>query len=174
MVYLVVELFFLSLGLFWTMVVFISNFMSAPWVPLTTAKVRRMLEIAEVKPNEVVMDLGSGDARVLIEAAKKFQARGVGIELNPFLAWLSRLDLWIRGLGGRVKIKRGNMYKADFGQADVITAYLMPKAMVRLEEKIEKEVKPGARVVCCAFPLLRRSAVRKERVGAGCFYLYKF
>lgn len=174
MVYLVIELFFLLLGLFWIFAVFISNFMSAPWVPLTTAKIRRMLEIAEVKPGEVVMDLGSGDARVLTEAVKNFQARGEGIELNPFLAWLSRLDLWIRGLGNRVKIRRGSMYKADFSPADVITTYLMPKAMARLEQKIEKEAKPGARLVCYAFSLPKRPAIRIERVGAGYVYLYRF
>jgi cyclopropane fatty-acyl-phospholipid synthase-like methyltransferase len=173
MVYLIIVLICLSLALLWAIALLISTFLNAPWVPLPRKKVERMLKLADIKPNETVIDLGSGDARVLIQAAKDYQAKGIGIELNPFLVWLSRLDILARGLSDRIKIKRDNIYQADISQADVITSYLLLDAMPRLETKLRKEMKPGARVVCYAFGLKGWPPEVKERFGVGNIYLYR-
>jgi len=162
----------LGLSLIWAVTLLISNFFDAPWVPLRMSIVERMLELANVRPGETVVDLGSGDGRVLIHAAKRHRARGVGYEINPLIAWMSRLEVRMRHLHDQIDIRRQNMHKADISKADVIVTYLLPEANRRLEKKVMSEAKPGSRVVSYAFSYPNWGPARKERVGKGNIFVY--
>jgi hypothetical protein len=162
----------LGLALVWAGTLLVSNLFDAPWVPLGMRTVDRMLEMANIKPGETVMDLGSGDARVLIRAARKHKARGVGVEINPLMAWISILDINMRRVGRDVELRRQNMHKADISKADVIITYLLPKANGRLEKKVMNEAKQGARVISYAFKYPNWGYIHKEPAGAGNIYVY--
>lgn len=148
----------LLISVSWTQVV------GAPWLPTPRHRVRRMLQLAELKPDELIYDLGCGDGRVVIMAARRFGARAVGIELDPLrYAWCQALVMLL-GLRGRVRIVYGNIFKQDLGQADVVTCYLLQSTNDRLEEKLIQEIKPGGRVVSHAFtfPRLRLEGVDEK------------
>lgn len=119
----------------------------APYVGSPIAVIRRMLQIARLKPGETLMDLGSGDGRVLIIAAREFGANAIGVEIRPDLAKQAQQKIEQLNLGHRVKVLNMNMFDADISQADVITLYLTTSGNQRLRPKLEKELKPGARVV---------------------------
>ena len=129
---------------FWFFPVF---FHGIPWQPTDMKRVRRMLEMAEVKPDEVVYDLGCGDGRIIICAAREFGARAVGVELNPWLYFLALVRVWIRGLSRRVKVIFGNLHQVDLKEADVVTIFLYSHVNDLLQEKFQRELKPGARIV---------------------------
>jgi len=109
--------------------------------------VRRMLKLAQVKPGEVVYDLGCGDGRIVITAAKEFGAYGVGIEIRRDLALKAMRAVEEAGLSDRVKIINANLFEVDISDADVVTLYLTTSANLKVKPKLEKELKPGARVV---------------------------
>jgi ribosomal protein L11 methylase PrmA len=144
----------LAISIVWT------NKRGAPYVPSSMATVKKMLNLAEVKPDELVYDLGCGDGRILITAAKKYQARAVGIELDP-LRWLWCQGLIsILGLRDRVSIQFGDIFNQDLSKADVVICYLLPEANRKLQDKLLGELKPGTRVVSNTFlfPGIRESA----------------
>ena len=126
-------------------------FTGAPWVPMPVAKARRMLQLAGVCPGETVYDLGSGDGRVLLLAAREFGAQAVGVEIDPLRATLSQIVIRVLGLRQRARVIRANLFEVDLRDADVITVYLLPKANVRLVPKLRRELKPGARIVALTF-----------------------
>src|SRR3989338_7603783 len=95
----------------------------APWVPAPREKIDKMLKMLKVKPNEVVYDLGSGDGRILIWAAKKFGAKGVGVEIDPLRVFYSRILIKIKGLSSKIKIIRQNILETDVSEADVVTLF---------------------------------------------------
>ncbi len=119
----------------------------APWWRTTDEKIRSALKLAKVTKNDTVYDLGSGDGRVLIIAAKEFGARGVGIEIDPLRSILSSLMIRIIRLNKRVVIKRKNFFDEDLSKATVIFVYLVPKALNRLLPKFKRELKKGTRIV---------------------------
>jgi precorrin-6B methylase 2 len=121
------------------------------WAPSSRKAVHSMLSLAELKPGELLYDLGCGDGRVLIAAARDFQARAVGIELDPLrFAWC-----WLRirllGMTDQVKLIRGNLFTIDLSQADLVVVYLLPGALKKLESKLLQELSPGTRVVSNTF-----------------------
>lgn len=109
--------------------------------------VEKMLELAQLRPNEVVYDLGSGDGRILIMAAQKFGARAVGIELDPRLYQESRVKVWNLGLRDRVQLVLGDVLEQDLSPADVVTIYMTPYAMWKLQPHLEKFLHQGMRIV---------------------------
>lgn len=119
-------------------------------IPSRGSVVRRLITASGVKPGETLIDLGSGDGRIVIAAAK-VGAFGIGYEINPFLTRLSRFIGWCRGV--KVTIHQADMWQADLSQADVVTAYLVPKFMDRLQEKVLAEMKPGSRLALAVYPL---------------------
>ena len=139
-----------------------TGLLGAPWVPTASETVNMMLTAAGVKPNEVVYDLGSGDGRIVVAAAKSFHARSVGIELNPLWVLWTRLKVAILGLGGRTKVVWGNFFSVDIGEADVVTIYLLQSTNYRLESKLKKELKPGSRVVSHVFTFNDWNPVRVD------------
>ena len=125
----------------------------AQYVPTPMNTARRMLKLAEVKRGEAVYDLGSGDGRLLLIAAQEFEAKAIGVEIDPFRYGLTCLKIKWLGLGDAVQVKRGNLFDVDLREADVVILYLLPKANAKLAPKLLRELKPTARVVCHAFPI---------------------
>ena len=119
----------------------------APFLASPMPVVRRMLMIADVKPGEVVYDLGCGDGRIVITAAREFGAYGVGIEIRRDLALKAMKAVEEAGLSDRVKIINANFFDIDISDADVVTLYLTTSANMKVKPKLERELKPGARVV---------------------------
>ncbi|MCC7497024.1 MAG: class I SAM-dependent methyltransferase [Bryobacterales bacterium] len=123
----------------------------APFVPSPQPVVERMLEAAEVKPGETVYDLGCGDGRIVITAAQKFAANGVGVELSSRLVRQALNRIHELGLEKSVRIVQGDLLDVDISGADVVTLYLETLSNDKLRPKLEKSLKPGARVVSYEF-----------------------
>ncbi len=156
---------FLILFLFYFSIQF---FGGVPYLPTPNKNLSKMLELAELKPNELLIDLGSGDGRILIEAAKK-GAKAIGYEIDPFLVWTARKEIKKQGLENKIKIYRQSFWKADLKEADVITFYGITGIMGRMEKKLLKGLKPGARVCSYVFSFPNW---KPEKHGSGIF-LYR-
>ena len=105
-----------------------------------------MLELANVTKDDYVIDLGSGDGRIVITAAKRFGARGLGIEIVPDLVKLSRDNAFKAGVADRAKFAEQDLFKTDLSKATVVTLYLLPEVNLQLKPKLLK-LKPGTRIV---------------------------
>ncbi len=116
------------------------------WVPSADAVVNRMLHMAQVTPADIVVDLGSGDGRIAIVAAKKFGARALGIEFNPDMVALSRRNARAAGVAERATFRRADLFETDFSQATVVTMYLLPELTMKLRPRL-LALRPGTRVV---------------------------
>lgn len=146
----------LGVSIVWT------NARGAPWVPTSMVTVHQMLELAEVQPDELIYDLGCGDGRILVTAALKYHARGVGIELDP-LRWLwCQLLVTMLGLRDRVEIRLGDFFQQDLSQADVVACYLLPDTNKKLQDKLLNDLRSGTRVVSNTFifPGIKEAAVK--------------
>lgn len=119
----------------------------APYVTSPQRVVERMLEMAGVKSNETVFDLGCGDGRVLFTAVQKYRAKAVGVEIDPKLVESTRAEAQKMSMGNRVRIIQGNLLEADLSDADVVTLYLLTQSNEMLRPRLEKQLRPGARVV---------------------------
>jgi len=120
------------------------------WLPTSTDLVTLMLRTAKVSPNDIVYDLGAGDGKIAIAAAKDFGARSFGVEFNPQMAALAQRNADRAGVGERVKIINGDIFKEDFSSATVLTLYLLPELNLQLKPQI-LNMKPGTRVVSNTF-----------------------
>jgi predicted RNA methylase len=125
----------------------------APWVPTPYRTIRKMLKMAKVKPGDVVYDLGSGDGRIIIEAARTFGAKSVGIEIDPFRFLWTKARIFFQGYSNRVVILMGNFFKVDISDADVVTIYLLQETNEKLISKFVNELRPGTRIVSNTFTL---------------------
>jgi len=121
------------------------------WVPTPQALVDRMLDMAKVTPKDFVMDLGSGDGRTVITAAKR-GVRALGIEYNPELVELSKRSAEKEGVSARAEFRKADLFETDFSQATVVTMFLLPEINLRLRPKI-LDMKPGTRVVSNTFTM---------------------
>ena len=120
------------------------------WVPTPDEVVERMLNVAQVRPEDYVIDLGAGDGKIAIAAAKKFGARALGIEYNPDMVALAQRNAQAAGVLGKAQIVRGDIFATDFTQATVLTLYLLPSLNIKLRPQI-LAMRPGTRVVAHAF-----------------------
>ena len=121
-------------------------------LPARRIWIQRALELARVQPGETVYDLGAGDGRALVIAAREFKAKAVGIEVEPLhcaVAWFRAL---FSGVVGRVSIRRDNLLYADLSDADVVFIYLNPDLVEKLRPQFELNLQPGTRVVSVSFP----------------------
>jgi precorrin-6B methylase 2 len=122
------------------------------WIPTPTDLAERMLKIANVTQNDLVYDLGAGDGKIAILAAKQFNATAIGIEFNPDMAEYARKNVQRAGVSNKVSIITGDIFKEDFSKATVVTLYLLPALNIRLRPTI-LEMKPGTRVVSNTFTM---------------------
>ncbi|MGE3578949.1 MAG: cyclopropane-fatty-acyl-phospholipid synthase family protein, partial [Vicinamibacterales bacterium] len=123
------------------------------YVPTPPEVVDAMLALAKVGPGDVVYDLGSGDGRIPIEAARRHGATGVGIELDPSLVKLAKAGAEAAGVGKRVQFRQADIFKTDLSKASVVTLYLSPTTNLRLRDKLRRELAPGSRVVSHRFDM---------------------
>jgi SAM-dependent methyltransferase len=121
------------------------------FVPTPDVVVDAMLKIAGVTSKDVVYDLGSGDGRIVIAAARKYGARGVGIEIDPALVKKAMENAAAAGVSDRVRFVNRNLFTAQIGEATVVTLYLLQSLNERLRPKLVRELKPGTRVVSHVF-----------------------
>jgi len=136
----------------------------APFVPTPENIVESMLRLAHVGKHDRVYDLGSGDGRIVIMAAQKFQAEAVGVELDDELYKKSTARIRELGLEKKAKILHMNMYKVDLTPATVVTLYLLTSVNERLKPILERDLRPGARVVTHDFKIPGWEAVKSEDV----------
>ena len=122
------------------------------FVPTPQEAVDRMLELAEVKKGDLVYDLGCGDGRIVVTAAKKFGARGIGFDVDPQRIKESTENVRTNGVEKLVSIKQQDIFTLDLSKADVVTLYLLPSLNVKLIPQLEK-LKPGARIVSYSFDM---------------------
>ena len=125
---------------------------SVPYVPTPQEVVERMLQIAKVGPQDYLIDLGSGDGRIVVTAAKKFGARGFGVDLNPVRIKESVENAAKAGVTDRVAFNQRNLFETDLGDASVITMYLLPRVNLDLRPKL-LDLKPGTRIVSHDFDM---------------------
>jgi|HubBroStandDraft_2_1064218.scaffolds.fasta_scaffold124532_2 SAM-dependent methyltransferase len=119
----------------------------APYVNSPARVVDRMLELAGIRPGETVYDLGCGDGRILIQAVQKFKAKAIGVEISPKIVAEARSRIKKAGVADQARVIQGDLLETDFTGADVVTIYLATSLNQELRPRLEKFLKPGARVV---------------------------
>ncbi|TMG72812.1 MAG: methyltransferase domain-containing protein, partial [Betaproteobacteria bacterium] len=126
---------------------------AGPYVPSPQSVVADMLRYAEVGANDFLIDLGSGDGRIVLTAAKVFGARGFGVDIKEDLVKRANEAAQQEGLADRVKFVKQDLFKTDISQATVVTMYLLPDTVNLLKEKLLTELRPGTRIVSHDYPL---------------------
>lgn len=144
----------------------------APHVPTAEDVVRKMLELAELKSGERLYDLGSGDGRIVLMAAKEFGARAIGVELREDLVQFTRKKIEELGLIDRAKVIHGDLMQTDIHDADVVTLYLTTTANAKVAPKLEKELRPGTRIVSFCFRMPGWEPTKSMSLETRTLYLY--
>ena len=124
-----------------------------PYVPTTDPAVQAMLKLADVKKTDVVYDLGCGDGRIVVAAAKNYGARGVGIDINPQRVQEAKENAKKAGVENLVRFEVNDLFKADIHEATVVTLFLLPEVNMRLRPKLLQELQPGTRIVSNTFDM---------------------
>ena len=135
-----------------------------PYVQTPDRVVQEMLALAEVRPDDVVYDLGAGDGRIVIAAARWRDAHGVGIEIDPELVRHARGQAERAGVADRVRFETADLFAAPLGDATVVTLYLSPELNARLRPRLLTELRPGARIVSHQFPMADWAPARSVRL----------
>lgn len=135
-----------------------------PYVPTPQDVVERMLELAQVKKGDVVYDLGSGDGRIVITAAKKYGVKAVGFEIDPDRIKESRENIRKEGVGSLVEIREQDIRTVDLAPASVLTMYLLPEVNLMIRPNIWKQMKPGSRVVSHDFDMADWKPLKTESI----------
>ncbi len=146
----ILAVFVILIALLWVLV---PAFYGLPPVSSSKERIRKALELTNPQAGETLYDLGSGHGRVLIMAAKEFGLNAVGIEAGPVQCVISRINALRNGVSSKVRIEAGDFYKSNLKDADIVFAYLTSGYGNRLQEKLKRELKPGARVVTVSFDL---------------------
>ena len=141
--------------------------------PTPMPVVRALLELAEVGPKDVVYDLGSGDGRIPITAAKEFGARGVGIEIDPALVTQAQTKAREAGVEDKVEFRPGDMYAADVRSATVVTLFLHPGPNLKLREKLRSDLPAGSRVVSYVWDMGGWAPADVRRVNEHQIFLWR-
>jgi ubiquinone/menaquinone biosynthesis C-methylase UbiE len=136
------------------------------WVPTSPALIEKMLDLAKVTKDDFVVDLGSGDGRMVIAAAKR-GARALGVEFNPKMVELSRRLAKEAGVADRASFVEGDMYEADISKATVLALFLLPENLRRLEPKF-RALPPGTRIVVNTFGIPEWTADVTEQITENC------
>jgi cyclopropane fatty-acyl-phospholipid synthase-like methyltransferase len=142
----------------------------AQWIPTSRTIVTKMLDLTDVHEGDVVIDLGSGDGRIIITAAEEHGAMAIGIEADPIRLVWSRMRIRHKGLSDRVRVLWGNFFDKDLGEATVVTVYQNQATNRKLIPKFERELKPGTRVISYVFPFFGWEPTKVDRESH--LYLY--
>ena len=160
-------LFILALALMWILV---PAMYGLPSVPTDRDRIRAALRLADLKAGEAFYDLGSGDGRTLVIAAKEFGAQATGIEIGPVQCLVSWLNALRNGVRSQVRVRRADFFKADVSGADVVFIYATSKELVRLQAHLKGQLREGTRVVTVGsdFPDWRPLKFNREKL----FFVY--
>jgi SAM-dependent methyltransferase len=126
----------------------------APWAPTSLRKADRMLRMAGLERGQRLVDLGAGDGRVLILAARRFGAHAVGIEIDPVRCLIGNALIALFGVRRRARIVHGNLFEFDVSHADVVTLYLLQGTNQRIRPLLQEQLRPGAKVISHSFPFV--------------------
>lgn len=162
---LILVLLGLAVYLMYSVLIYIHG---APFVPANRQRVERMVALANMPPGSRVADLGSGDGRIVMAFARK-GVQADGYELHPQLVWYSRLVARLKGLSALAKFYRQDIFRVDCSQYRCVTLYVFPNMVSRLEEKLQDELQPGAKVVSLGFAFPTWPHVEKQ----GSIYVYE-
>lgn len=144
----------------------------APYVTTPHPVVHAMLKLAHTQKDDVVYDLGCGDGRIVIAAAKKYGARGVGVDINPERVQEARENARREGVESLVRFTEENVYDVDLRAATVVTLYLLPEINRKLLPKLQRELKPGTRIVSHTFDLGDWKPARTQNMEGEQLYLW--
>jgi predicted RNA methylase len=164
MIIILIILVVLAISIVWT------SSRGAPWAPTPMSIVHKMLQMAEVGADDIIYDLGCGDGRMIITAARHYRARAVGIELDPLRYLWCQILITFLGLRGRVRIIFGDFFKQDLSEADVVTCYLLSSTNRKLQGKFMEELKPTVRVISHFFVFPKFNLVAEDDEAK--LYLY--
>ena len=142
----------------------------APWAPTPMNMVHKMLTMAEVGPDDIVYDLGCGDGRMIVTAARRYGAQAVGIELDPIRYLWCQMLITVLGLRSCVRIVYGDFFTQDLSSANVITCYLLRRTNKKLQGKFKQELQPDTRVVSNYFTFPKLNLVDQDDEAK--LYLY--
>ena len=146
--------------------------LDVPFVPTPSDAVAAMLRLAGVTKRDIVYDLGSGDGRIVIAAARRYGARAVGIDIDPRRIDEANERARAAGVAGRVRFVNQDLFDADIREATVVTLYLLPRVNQRLRPKLLAELQPGTRVVSHGFDMGDWAPERTVEVGSTTLYLW--
>lgn len=127
--------------------------LDALWQPTDTVTMRRLLYLSGVRPGDILIDLGCGDGRFVVAAAREFGARAIGYEIDPFRVLYAKIWIRLARLSDRADVIRANMYEVDVSNADVVILFLSATANFRLQRRLREQLKDGARVVSYYHPM---------------------
>ena len=146
--------------------------LDVPYVETRRTMVDTMLDMAEVEEGDNVIDLGTGDGRILLAAAEDYGARGTGVDLDPTLVEEARGNAERRGVSGRVTFREEDLFDTPLGDADVVTMFLLPEVNLRLRPRLLEQLRPGTRIVSNRFDMGDWRPDETRRVGGYPAYLW--
>jgi SAM-dependent methyltransferase len=135
-----------------------------PYVPTTPEAVEAMLKLGDVKKTDVLYDLGCGDGRIVVTAAKNFGTRGVGIDIDPQRIKEAKENAKRNGVEHLVRFEQGDLFEANFAEATVVTLFLLPRINLKLKPRLLEQLKPGTRVVSNTFDMGEWKAEKEASV----------
>lgn len=148
--------------------------LDALWQPTDSVTMKRLLHLSEIQPGEKLVDLGCGDGRFVVAAARDFGAHATGFEIDPFRVLYAKVWIWLARLSDRAKVFRRNMYDVDVSDADVVILFLSATSNFRLQKRLREQLREGARVVSYYHPMWgwQPDMVGKARDGYP-IYVYR-
>ncbi|MEJ5369083.1 MAG: methyltransferase domain-containing protein [Bryobacteraceae bacterium] len=144
-----------------------------PYVPTPPPIVEAMLKLGQIQPSDFVIDLGCGDGRIVVMAAEKFGARGMGVDLNPQRIAEAKENARKAGVEDRVEFVEKNLFEADVSKATLVTLYLLPDVNLRLRPKLLRELRTGARIVSHSFDMGDWKPDKKIEVNGKTLYFWE-
>jgi len=147
--------------------------LDVPYVTTRPETIALMLEMAGVGPDDHVIDLGTGDGRILIAAARDRGARGLGVDIDPVMIRRAQANARRAGVADRVSFEVRDLFETPLGEADVVTMYLLPQVNLRLRPRLLAELKPGSRVVSHAWDMGDWEPDEVRRAGGAVVYLWR-
>lgn len=149
-----------------------AKLLEVPYVPTENSVVDAMLKLAGVKSTDVVYDLGCGDGRIIVRAAKNYGARGVGVDIDPVRIQQARENAKRNMVEDLVRFEENDLFDADIRAATIVTLYLLPNVNVRLRPKLLRDLKPGTRIVSHSFDMGDWKPEKEEQVDGATIYLW--
>lgn len=152
----------------------VTLFFGSPWVPTHPYRAKRMCEFAALTPGETVLDLGCGDGAILFTAVEEFGAsKAIGYDINPLLLAMARCRAKLRRVGSIIRFERKNIFTTPLPKVDVVTTFLIPSTMKRLQHKFATELDPDTRIISRGFAIPGVTPYKKHEGPHEWLYLYR-